>query len=86
MSDKVHYKGRFIKQKVLNKRLTAVAAMAEAKKRQINFNRMVAKLYPKSFEILMFIPLLLNRYHLLFLARVDLNSKIVIDSHLILKE
>ena len=34
MSDKVHYKGRFIKQKVLNKRLKAVAAMAEAKKRQ----------------------------------------------------
>ena len=34
MSDKVHYKGRFIKQKVLNKRLKAVAAMAEAEKRQ----------------------------------------------------
>ena len=34
MSDKVHYKGRFTKQKVLNKRLKAVAAMAEAKKRQ----------------------------------------------------
>ena len=34
MSDKVHYKGRFIKQKVLNKRLKAVVAMAEAKKRQ----------------------------------------------------
>ena len=34
MSDKVHYKGRFIKQNVLNKRLKAVAAMAEAKKRQ----------------------------------------------------
>ena len=34
MSDKVHYKGRFIKQKVLNKRLKTVAAMAEAKKRQ----------------------------------------------------
>ena len=34
MSDKVHYKGRFIKQKVLNKRLKAVAAMAEAKKCQ----------------------------------------------------
>ena len=33
MSDKVHYKGRFIKQKVLNKRSKAVAAMAEAKKR-----------------------------------------------------
>ena len=32
MSDKVHYKGRFIKQKVLNKK--AVAAMAEEKKRQ----------------------------------------------------
>ena len=32
MSDNVHYKGRFIKQKVLNKRLKAVAAMAEAKK------------------------------------------------------
>ena len=32
MSDKVHYKGKFIKQKVLNKRLKAVAAMAEAKK------------------------------------------------------
>ena len=34
MSDKVHYNGRFIKQKVLNKRLEAVAAMAEAKKRR----------------------------------------------------
>ena len=34
MSDKVHYKGRFIKQEVLNKRLKAVAGMAEAKKRQ----------------------------------------------------
>ena len=34
MSDKVHYKRRFIKQKVLNKRLKAVAAMAETKKRQ----------------------------------------------------
>ena len=34
MSDKVHYKGRFIKQKVFNKRLKAVAAMAEAKKCQ----------------------------------------------------
>ena len=34
MSDKVHYKGRFINQKVLNKRLKAVAAKAEAKKRQ----------------------------------------------------
>ena len=34
MSDKVYYKGRFIKQKVLNKRLKAVAATAEAKKRQ----------------------------------------------------
>ena len=34
MSDKVHYKVRFIKQKVLNKRLKAVAAMAKAKKRQ----------------------------------------------------
>ena len=33
MSDKVHYKGRFIKQKVLIKRLKAIAAMAEAKKR-----------------------------------------------------
>ena len=32
ISDKVHYKGRFIKQKILNKRLKAVAAMAEAKK------------------------------------------------------
>ena len=31
MSDKVHYKPRFIKQKVLNKRLKAVAAMAERK-------------------------------------------------------
>ena len=30
MSDKVHYKGKFIKQKVLNKRLKAVAAIAEA--------------------------------------------------------
>ena len=34
MSDKVHYKGRFIKQKVLNRQLKAVAAMAEAKKRE----------------------------------------------------
>ena len=34
MSDKVHYKGGFIKQKVLNKWLKAVAAMAEVKKRQ----------------------------------------------------
>ena len=34
MSYKVYCKGRFIKQKVLNKRLKAVAAMAEAKKRQ----------------------------------------------------
>ena len=34
MSDKVHYLGRFIKQKVINKRLKAVAAMAEAKKQQ----------------------------------------------------
>ena len=31
----------------------------------------------------MFIPLLLIRYHLLFAANVDLNSKKVIDSHLI---
>ena len=34
MLDKVHYKGRFLKQKVLNKRLKAVAAMAGAKIRQ----------------------------------------------------
>ena len=34
----------------------------------------------------MFIPLLLIRHHLLFAVHVDLNSKIVIDSHLILKE
>ena len=34
----------------------------------------------------MFIPLLLIRYHLLFAAHVDLNSKKVIDSHLILDE
>ena len=34
MSDKVHYKERFIKQKVLNKRLNAFAAIAEATKRQ----------------------------------------------------
>ena len=34
MTDKVHYKGRFIKERVLNKRLKAFAAMAEAKKRQ----------------------------------------------------
>ena len=34
MSNKVHYKGRFIKQNDLNKRLKAVAAMAEAKKRK----------------------------------------------------
>ena len=34
MSDKVHYKGRFIKQKALNKRLEAVVAMTEVKKRQ----------------------------------------------------
>ena len=33
MSDKVYYKERFIKQKV-HKRLKAVAAMAEAKKRK----------------------------------------------------
>ena len=33
----------------------------------------------------MFIPLLLIRYHLLFAVRVDVNSKKVIDSHLILK-
>ena len=31
----------------------------------------------------MFIPLLVIRYHFLFAAHVDLNSKIVIDSHLI---
>ena len=34
MSVKVHYKGGFTKQKVLNKRLKAVEAMADAKKRQ----------------------------------------------------
>ena len=34
MSDKVHYNGRFIKRKFLNKRLKAVGAMAEAKKHQ----------------------------------------------------
>ena len=34
MSDRIHYKGRFIKQKVLNKRLKAVTTMAEPKKRQ----------------------------------------------------
>ena len=35
MSDKLHYyKGRLIKQKVLNKRLKVVAAMTEEKKRQ----------------------------------------------------
>ena len=34
MSDKVYYKEKFIKQKTLNKRLRAVAAMAEAKKRK----------------------------------------------------
>ena len=34
MSDKLHYKKRFIKQNVLNKRLKGVAAMTEAKKRQ----------------------------------------------------
>ena len=34
----------------------------------------------------MFIPLLLFRYRLLFAVHVDLNSKIVIDSNLILKE
>ena len=34
MSDKVHYKERFIKQIVLNKRMKAVAGMAEAIKRQ----------------------------------------------------
>ena len=51
MSDKVHNKGRFIKQKVLNKRLKAVVAMAEAKKRQktwVNFStlfRLVARLF-----------------------------------------
>ena len=46
----------------------------------------VAKLYPMSFEILIFIPLLLIRYHLLFAVHVDLNRKKVIDSHLILEE
>ena len=34
----------------------------------------------------MFIPLLLIRYQLLFAVHVDLNSKIVIDSHLLLEE
>ena len=34
----------------------------------------------------MFIPLLLIRYHLQFSVQVDLNLKIVIDSHLILEE
>ena len=34
---------------------------------------MVAKLYPMSFEILIFIPLLLIRYHLQFAVHVDLN-------------
>ena len=34
----------------------------------------------------MFIPLLLIRYHLLFAVHDDLNSKIEIDFHLILKE
>ena len=47
---------------------------------------MVAKLYPMSFEILMFIPLLLIRNHLLFAVHVDLNPKKVIDSHLIREE
>ena len=50
---------------------------------KINCNRMVAKLYPMSFEILI---CLLIRYHLLFAVHVDLNSKKVIDSHLILEE
>ena len=47
---------------------------------------MVAKLYPMSFEILICLflyYLLLIRYHLLFAVHVDLNSKKVIDSHLI---
>ena len=47
---------------------------------------MVAKLYPMSFEILIIIPLLLIRYHLVFGVHLDLNSKKVIDSHLILEE
>ena len=34
MSDKVLYKGRFLDQKVHNKRLKAVATMAEVKKCQ----------------------------------------------------
>ena len=34
MSDKAYYKGRFTKQKVLNKQSKAVAAMAEERKRQ----------------------------------------------------
>ena len=34
----------------------------------------------------MFIPLLLMRYHLLFAVHIDLNSKIVFDSHSKLKE
>ena len=49
---------------------------------KINCNRMVAKLYPVSFEIL----ICLFLYHLLFAVHVDLNSKKVIDSHLILEE
>ena len=40
MSDKVHYKERFIKQKVLNTRLKAVATMADAKKRQKKFTKL----------------------------------------------
>ena len=50
---------------------------------------MVAKLDTKSFEILISLflyALLVIRYHLLFAVQVDLNSKIVIDSFLILKE
>ena len=56
---------------------------------EINCSRMVAIIYPKSFEIYilyMFIPLLLIRYHLQFAVHVDLNSKIGFDSYLILEE
>ena len=52
MSDIVHYKGVFIKQKVLNKRLKAVATMAEAEKRQksvLNWVKCMRSLLPACF-------------------------------------
>ena len=56
--------------------------------------RIIKKLQPDGCQTLsniilninMFSPLLLIRYHLVFAVHVDLNSKKVIDSHIILKE